>query len=254
MNPPESRRVLAFMAHPDDAEFFCAGTLIRLAEAGWEAHIATAAPGDCGTTRETRWAISARRTEEARNSAALIGAAYYCLDERDGFVVYDKPTLRKCMDLFRRIAPSLVLTHPAKDYMMDHEMVSLLARAASFLYAAPNASELLLREGSRVPYLYYCDPVEGLDPLGRPVEPTTLVDIGGQLAKKTEMLACHASQREWLRAHHGTDEYLDSMRRLAAMRGEQGGVAAAEGFVQHRGHAYPRDDLLAELFGPGGNT
>ncbi len=237
------------MAHPDDAEFFCAGTLIRLAEAGWEVHIATAAPGDCGTTTETRWAISARRTEEARKAVALIGATYYCLDERDGFVVYDKPTLRKAMELFRRVAPSLVLTHPAKDYMMDHEMVSLLARAASFLYAAPNASELPLREGSRVPWLYYCDPVEGLDPLGHPVEPTTLVDITGQLDKKTEMLACHASQREWLRAHHGTDEYLDSLRRLAVIRGEQGGVAAAEGFVQHKGHAYPRDDMLGGLFG-----
>jgi LmbE family N-acetylglucosaminyl deacetylase len=244
----ENRTVLAFMAHPDDAEFLCAGTLSRLAEAGWEVHIATAAPGDCGTTTETRWVISARRTEEARKAAALIGAAYYCLDERDGFVVYDQPTLRKSMDLFRRVAPSLVLTHAAKDYMMDHEMVSLLARAASFLYAAPNASELPLREGSRVPYLYYCDPVDGLDPLGCPVEPTTLVDISDQLGKKTEMLACHASQREWLRAHHGTDEYLDAMKRLATMRGGQGGVAAAEAFVQHRGHAYPRDDLLAELF------
>lgn len=245
----DHRTVLAFMAHPDDAEFFCAGTLIRLAEAGWRVHIATAAPGDCGTTTETRWAISARRTEEARQAASLLGAAYDCLDERDGFVVYDKPTLRKSMDLFRRIAPSVVFTHPAKDYMMDHEMVSMLARAASFLYAAPNASELPPREGSRVPYLYYCDPVEGIDPLGRLVEPTTLVDITGQLEKKTGMLACHASQREWLRAHHGTDEYLDSMKRLAATRGQQVGVAAAEAFVQHRGHAYPRDDLLAEMFG-----
>jgi LmbE family N-acetylglucosaminyl deacetylase len=249
MNPAEENKtVLAFMAHPDDAEFLCAGTLVRLADAGWQVHIATATPGDCGTTTEDPWAISARRSEEARTSAALIGATYSCLDERDGFVVYDKPTLRKCMDLFRRIAPSLVLTHPAKDYMMDHEMVSLLARAASFLYAAPNASELPLREGSGVPYLYYGDPVEGLDPLGRIVEPTTLVDITEQLAKKTEMLACHASQRQWLRAHHGTDEYLDSMKRLAAMRGQQAGVAAAEAFVQHRGHAYPRNDLLAELF------
>ena len=91
--------------------------------------------------------------------------------------------------------------------------------------------------------------MEGIDPLGRPVEPTTLIEITEQLERKTEMLACHASQREWLRAHHGTDEYLDSMKRLAAMRGREAGVAAAEAFVQHRGHAYPRDDLLAALFG-----
>ena len=59
MNPLHRKVVLAFMAHPDDAEFLCTGTLIRLADAGWEVHIATATPGDCGTTTETRWAIGA---------------------------------------------------------------------------------------------------------------------------------------------------------------------------------------------------
>jgi len=246
--------VLALVAHPDDAEFLCAGTLIRLAETGFEIHIATLTAGDCGTTTETPWAIAARRTEEARRAASLIGGHYHCLDERDGFVVYDKPTLRKVTELFRRVAPGVVFTHAVRDYMVDHEMTSLLARAAGFLYPAPNASPLPLVPGSRVPYLYYCDPVEGLDPMGQPVEPTTLVDISAQLARKTEMLACHASQREWLRAHHGTDEYLDAMRRLAEKRGQQAGVEAAEGFVQHRGHPYPQDDLLAHLFGVAGGS
>ncbi|HBO42738.1 MAG TPA: PIG-L domain-containing protein [Planctomycetaceae bacterium] len=237
------------MAHPDDAEFQCAGTLIRLADAGWEVHIATLTAGDCGTTSETPWDISSTRTREARQAASLLGATYHCLDERDGFVVYDKPTLAKCVDLLRRIAPSLVFTHPAKDYMMDHEMTSLLCRAATFLYAMPNASAHPAREDAAVPWLYYTDPMDGVDPLGVPVAPTTLVDITEQLDRKTEMLAAHASQRDWLRAHHGTDEYLDSMRRHAALRGQTAGAAAAEAFVQHRGHGYPRDDLLAELFG-----
>ena len=248
MNQAENRTALALMAHPDDAEFLCAGTLIRLAEVGWKMHIATLTPGDCGTMEESSWAISARRTKEAEKAAALIGAVYDCLGESDGRVIYDKPTLQKTIDLFRRVAPSLVITHAVKDYMLDHEMASQLARAASFIYGAPNASAVPRPQGAQVPHLYYCDPVEGLDPLGRPVVPTALVDISDQLEKKTEMLACHASQREWLRAHHGTDEYLDAMRRFAAERGRQAGVAAAEGFVQHLGHPHPRNDLLSELF------
>jgi hypothetical protein len=96
--------------------------------------------------------------------------------------------------------------------------------------------------------LYYCDPVEGNDPLGCRVTPTTYVTIAEQLDKKTEMLSKHASQREWLRAHHGSDEYLDAMRRHAAMRGEEIDASAAEAFIQHRGHPYPTDDILAELF------
>jgi len=193
-------------------------------------------------------AISAIRTREASRSAAMIGASYYCLDERDVLVVYDKPTLQKSIDLFRRIAPSLVFTHAPKDYMMDHEMVSLLARAASFAYGAPNVSVLPRLPDSMIPHLYYCDPIEGIDPLGNEVTPTTLIDVSNQIDLKSEMLACHASQREWLRAHHGMDEYLESMRRHASRRGQQAGVQAAEAFVQHRGHAYPRNDLLAELF------
>ena len=38
--------------------------------------------------------------------------------------------------------------------------------------------------------------------------------------RKAEMLACHASQRDWLRAHHGMDEYIEAMKRHGAMRGE----------------------------------
>lgn len=249
MTVSQRQVALAFMAHPDDAEILCAGTLVRLADAGWEIHLATAAPGDCGTMTHDRWQISAIRTAEAIKAAGLIGAAYHCLDERDGFIVYDKPSIQKTVDLFRRITPTLVFTHAPRDYMLDHEQASLLARAASFLYGAPNASAFPLRPGSAIPHLYYCDPLEGIDALGQPVAPTTWIDITAQLPLKTQMLSAHASQRDWLLAHHGVDEYILAMQRHAAQRGQQIKTAAAEAFVQHRGHAYPRNDLLQELFG-----
>jgi LmbE family N-acetylglucosaminyl deacetylase len=241
-------RVLALMAHPDDAELLCAGALIRLSAAGWEVHIATLTAGDCGTTSESPQAITARRAAESAAAAAMIGATCHCLDERDALVVYDKPTLHKTIDLFRHVAPQLIFAHSPLDYMMDHVVASQLARGASFIYAAPNASALPVREDSCVPHLYFCDVLEGIDSLGKPIQPSIWVDIGAQLEKKAEMLACHQSQRDWLLVHHGTDEYIDAMRRHATRRGREAGVAAAEAFVQHRGHAYPKNDLLAELF------
>ena len=45
---------LSIGAHPDDAEFMCAGTLALLHERGWEIHIATMTPGDCGTVQYSR--------------------------------------------------------------------------------------------------------------------------------------------------------------------------------------------------------
>ncbi|MEA2736578.1 MAG: 4-oxalomesaconate hydratase [Humisphaera sp.] len=246
--PAALRQVaLSFLAHPDDAEILCAGTLIRLKEAGWEIHIATATPGDCGTMDRNRWDIAAVRTQEAAAAAKLLGATYHCIDERDGMVVYDKPAIQKTVDLFRRVAPSLVFTHAPRDYMMDHEEASKLARAASFIYGAPNISNVPRHPDSHVPYLYYCDPVEGVDPLGNPVAPTTIIDIAAQIEQKAKMLACHASQREWLRAHHGMDEYIDAMKRRSAARGKEAGVAYGEGFIQHRGHPYPHDDALTEF-------
>ncbi len=254
MSNTENKTALAFMAHPDDAEFHCGGTLIRLVDAGWDVHICTVANGDCGTLTETRWTIAGIRTVEADRAAKMIGATYHCLGESDGLVVFDQRTIQKAVDLFRRITPSLVFIHPRQDYMMDHEMSSLLGRSASFMFGTPNASEFPLHPATNVPHMYYCDPVEARDPYGNIVKPTTYVDIAAVLDRKTDMLACHASQRDWLRAYHGDDEYLHSMQRAAAMRGEQAGMAAAEGFIQHRGHAYPRNDLLEELFGKAGTA
>jgi LmbE family N-acetylglucosaminyl deacetylase len=250
MNAEPQRRVaLSLLAHPDDAEMQCAGTLIRLANAGWEIHIATVANGDCGSATLPKAEIAAVRLQEGIAAASKINATYHCLDEPDVNLVFDKPTIRKVTDLFRRVAPTLLFTHPRHDYMLDHETVHTLARAAAFSYSIPNASELPLVDGSAIPWLYYCDPIEARDPYtGELVEPTTYVDVSEQIDRKIEMLICHASQRDWLRAHHGMDEYVEAMKRFGAERGEQIGVKYAEAFVLHCGHPFPQVDILANLF------
>jgi LmbE family N-acetylglucosaminyl deacetylase len=251
LTPPAQRRVaLTLLAHPDDAEMSCAGTLIRLADAGWEIHIATVAAGDCGSATLSRDEIAAVRRREAIAAAAKIGGTYHCLEEPDIQVVFDKATNRKVIDLLRQVAPTLLFTHPRHDYMLDHEQVHLLGRAAAFSYPIPNASTLPLVAGSAIPWLYYCDPVEGRDPYTlAPVVPTTYVDVTAKIEQKVAALACHASQRDWLRAHHGMDEYIDTMKRHCGQRGGEAGVAYAEAFVQHRGHPFPHIDLLAEIIG-----
>jgi hypothetical protein len=66
------------------------------------------------------------------------------------------------------------------------------------------------------------------------------------------MLACHASQRDWLLKHHGIDEYLAVQEAHSRMRGGEIGVDHAEGFRQYVGHAYPNDNLLLDLLGQDG--
>lgn len=244
--------VLSVLAHPDDAEFLCAGTLLRLArEHGWEVHIAAMTAGDCGSTVLPPEEISKVRRTEGAQAAALVGGTFHCLEFRDLLITYNESGIERVTRLFRSVRPDLVLTHSPSDYHLDHEMTSLLARAAAFAAPIPN---FLSTRGQappleRIPYLYYCDPVEGKDPLGRAVEPDWCIDISHVIEDKAAMLACHASQREWLLKHHGMDQYLEAMRQLGRERGRRIGVAYAEGFRQHRGHSYPQDNYLGELLG-----
>lgn len=244
--------VLSILAHPDDAEFLCAGTLIRLArEHHWSVHLASMTPGDCGSAELPADTIAAVRRAEGARAAALLGATYHCLEERDLQVFYCESALEKVTRLLRSTRARVVLTHSPADYHLDHEMTSTVVRAAAFAAAVPNflADRGMPPPLSHIPHLYYCDPIEGKDPLGRDVPPGFRIDVSGVIGLKGEMLAAHASQREWLLKHHGMDHYVQSMRDWSAHRGREAGVAFAEGFRQHLGHSYPQDNLLGQLLG-----
>jgi LmbE family N-acetylglucosaminyl deacetylase len=246
---------LSILAHPDDAEFLCAGSLARLArEHGWEVHIASMTPGDCGSAELPPEEISRVRREEGARAAARVGGRYHCLEERDLLIFYNERTLEKAVRLLRQVRPRLVFTHSPADYMLDHEVTSTVVRAAAFGAPIPNflAGRGLGPPLGHIPHLYYCDPIEGKDPLGRDVPPAFCVDVSGVIELKAEMLASHASQREWLLKHHGMDQYVRAMRDWGAARGRASGVACAEGFRQHLGHSYPQDNLLAALLGAAG--
>lgn len=251
MNPV----VLSVLAHPDDAEILCAGTLIRLVrQHGWQVHLATMTPGDCGSAELGAEAIAAVRRQEGDRAAGLIGGTYHCLEERDLRVFYTEGALEKVTRLLRTVRPRIVLTHSPADYMLDHEMTSTLTRAAAFAAGVPNflADRDMPPPLEHIPHLYYCDAIEGKDLLGRGIEPGFLIDISAVIDTKAEMLTAHASQRDWLLKHHGMDHYVQSMRDWSGHRGRQARpapVAAAEAFRQHLGHSYPQDNLLGELLG-----
>jgi LmbE family N-acetylglucosaminyl deacetylase len=245
-----NKTILAVLAHPDDAEFLCAGTLIRLQkEHGFDVHIASMTPGDCGSVEYDAQEISRMRRGEGAKAAALIGATYHCLEERDLLICYNERTLEKVTRLLRLVQPSVVLTHSPADYMLDHEMTSTIVRAAAFAAPIPNflAERRVGTVLPTIPHLYYCDPIEGKDALGRDVPPGFHIDISKVMDTKADMLAAHASQRDWLLKHHGMDHYLQAMRDWSAKRGHECGVEFAEGFRQHLGHSYPQDNLLQEL-------
>lgn len=243
-------RVLAIHAHPDDVEFQCAGTLARLKQAGCQITIATMTPGDCGSALLTPAEISRVRREEARQAAALLGADYCCLEFQDLSIMHDNDGRRRVTEAVRRARPDVVLTAPPVDYMSDHEMTSRLVRDACFGASVPNYTTCQWEPApplKKIPHLYYVDAIEGLDYFGNAIKPQFIVDISATFELKLKMLACHASQRDWLLKQHGIDEYLESCRKWSSRRGSEIGALYGEAFTQHEGHPYPQDNLLLEL-------
>jgi len=244
---PRAPRLLAAMAHPDDAEILVGGTLFRLKSLGWELGIITMTGGDCGSATGANEEISRIRQAEAKAAADYLGAWYGCVGLMDVEIFANAENLRRVVELMRRFDPDVVITHSPADYMVDHEEASRLARSACFalsmpLYQTRQAAPAPATKST--PALYYADPVDGVDSMGERVFPHFYVDITGTLEKKLEMLSRHQSQRDWLRAHHGIDEYLEQARRWGARYGLECGCHYAEGLRRHLGHGYPHEPLL----------
>ena len=223
-----------------------------LAQRGHELTIATMSPGDCGSADLGPEEIAAVRRAEAAAAAERIGAKYICVELRDLAIFNDDSSRRKVVEVLRRVRPEIILTSAPSDYLCDHEAASILVRDACFAAPAPNYDTRSTHSATvldAIPHLYFMDPIEGLDREGRAVSPDFLVDVTPFFETKRDMLACHASQREWLRHHHGTDDYLLQMERWTKLRGGQLGVEYAEGFRQYRGHPYPTSPMLQELVG-----
>jgi N-acetylglucosamine malate deacetylase 1 len=244
----EGRIALSILAHPDDAEFVCAGTLALLAQKGWQIHIATASPGNCGSAAKGPDEIAAIRRKEGAAAAEMIKGKFHCLESEDCFIRHDKPTMLKAIQLIRKVRPTVIFAASPSDYLYDHEATSLIGRDATFWSSVPNIKTEDFEPLESIPYLYYCDPLDCENIFGEPIDPKIIVDISSVIKTKGEMLARHASQRDWLLKQHGTDEYISAMESMGRKRGKQINCEYAEGYRQHVGNAYPKDDVItAEL-------
>lgn len=249
----EKQVALAIGAHPDDVEIHCAGTLRLLQAAGFELHVATMTLGDCGSKGLSAEQTCAVRRKEAESACRMLGAAYHYAGSHDFAIFNDDAHNRLVTALVRDVNPSLVLTHQPHDYIVDHEATSILVRNACFYAPAPNYDTSTVSESpaiSGIPHLYYWDAVERRDIFGKSAAVEMYVDISREMEFKVAMLAEHESQREWLRAQHGIDEYLVTTKEWGRIRGGEASrlagltVLYAEAFRQHLGHAYPRNNLL----------
>jgi LmbE family N-acetylglucosaminyl deacetylase len=227
--------ILAVSCHPDDIEFGMMGTILLLKKAGCDIHIINIANGSVGSAELRPQEIAAVRWQEASKSAALLGAVLHeCLVD-DLEVFYTQDLIRRITGLVRRVKPDIVLTLSMEDYMEDHMNASRLAVSGTFLRNVPNYRSIpdapaIFTDAM----LYHSTPHMLTDMMRRPVVPEMYVDITSVIDEKERLLACHASQKEWLDKTQGQDSYLIAMRDNAKIVGRQAGTwAYAEGWRRH---------------------
>ncbi len=107
---PES--AMAIVAHPDDIEFSCAGTLARWARAGCRISYVLCTSGDAGIADEGISRARAAEIREAEQTAAaqVIGAAEVIfLREPDGLLQPSLELRKKLVREIRRFRPEVVI-------------------------------------------------------------------------------------------------------------------------------------------------
>ena len=115
---PEGNTVLVVMAHPDDAEFGCGGTIARWAAAGKVINYVLCTSGDKGSSDPnlSPYKLAQIRRQEQINAAHALGA-------RDvTFLSYEDGTLRNTLELRRDIVREIRRFRPDAVICQDPTM------------------------------------------------------------------------------------------------------------------------------------
>lgn len=224
-------RILAIGAHPDDIELGCAGTLARCIERGDSVTMAVVCKGDSASSDLAPEQLVAVRSQELKDSAAVLGADLIEMGHPDYGVWMSRETVVEFAGVIRQARPDVVITHYWDDYGGDHNNTFEAVRDATIAASVPNVTT-----GhpaiSRIPLLFVMEPLGGYN-----FQPEIYVDISKTLPIKKRMLECHRSQLEWMSRYGGMDcgRYIETVARF---RGYQAGVELAEGFIAHKSWAH----------------
>ena len=224
-------RIMVVVAHPDDAEFMCAGSVAKWTREGREAVYVIATNGNKGTPdREVDPAeLAALREGEQRAACAVLGVS------KVEFLRHEDGTLQNTLQLRREVArlirvhcPSAVVTEdPTARFVgnrinhPDHRAVGDATVDAVF----PSA-----RDFHMWPELYY---EEGLEPhvvdhlyvSGRGGEANVRIDVAATIELKIAALRAHASQ-----VRNPTPEFDEFVRSMARRNAEGSPYEYAESF------------------------
>lgn len=174
---------LAVGAHPDDIEFSCGGTLLKLASFGYKVGVLDMARGELGT----RGTAEIRAQEAAASARALGLAVRDNLELPDGHIWLNEESRVKMVRKIRLYRPRVIFTHFWEDPHPDHVHTCQIVREAAHVAGLAKYDSESGQERFRPHTVaHFMFP--------RTVAPTFVVDISDYAEAKQRAVACYRSQ------------------------------------------------------------
>lgn len=177
--------LLAIVAHPDDAELTCGGTLIKAARAGRRTGILDLTAGEMGSR-----GTPALRAAEAAEANAIMGVATReTLGLPDSGITNTPETRRLLARALRRLQPRIVIAPAPAPFGRhpDHRVAAELIRDATFVSGLRKLEDDLapFRPHKVVHCITYREDY---------LKPTFVVDISETFEDKLAAIRCYRSQ------------------------------------------------------------
>jgi N-acetylglucosamine malate deacetylase 1 len=176
----EPLEVLAFSAHPDDAEIGCGGALALAARRGLRVGVVDLTDGE----RATRGTPAGRATEREEATRILGLSERISLGFPDGELELSRPAVARIVEVIRDTRPRIVLAPNGVDRHPDHEAGAKLVRQACFEAGVGSVGGgALHRPAHQFSYMAHS-----------PFDPSFVVDISAVWEQKRAAVACYGSQ------------------------------------------------------------
>jgi N-acetylglucosamine malate deacetylase 1 len=225
MSSEQRLDALAVGAHPDDVEFSCGGTLLKLASLGYKVGVLDMARGELGTR-----GTAEIRAQEAAAAARSLGLAVRDnLELPDGHMWLNEESRLKMVRKIRLYRPRVIFTHYWEDPHPDHVHTCQIVREAAHVAGLAKYDSETGQERFRPQTVaHFMFP--------RTAAPTFVVDISDFADAKQEAVACYRSQlydptSKELETALSSKAFLQRLESRQRWFGSLIAVEHAEGFI-----------------------
>jgi LmbE family N-acetylglucosaminyl deacetylase len=183
-------RVIAFGAHPDDAELKASGVAALWAAAGAKVKFVAMTNGDVGHFGTAGGPLARRRKAEVAECARILGIESHVVDIHDGELVPSLENRKIMARLIREWQADIVMGHRPYDYHPDHRYTGVLMDDSAVVVVAPFFVPDTPPTPRNPVFMYYSDGFQ--DP--KPFTASIVVGIDDVAEKKWQCVSAMPSQ------------------------------------------------------------